>query len=67
MYEGRSSESYEKELSSMDEHLAFLQSQAAYVESEVFNIRYADIQYPASRPRRNRRESIRGSDHVLLA
>ncbi len=34
----------------MDEHLAFLQSQAAYVEPEVFMLDYADIQYPRLLP-----------------
>ena len=30
----------------MDEHLAFLQSQAAHIEAQVYQIKYASIQYP---------------------
>ena len=30
----------------MDQHLAFLQSQAAHIEAEVYQIKYASIQYP---------------------
>ena len=34
----------------MDEHLAFLQSQAAHIERKVYQIKYANIQYPGLVP-----------------